>query len=202
MKKLMFIIILLLSTYSWGQNSVKKKSITVTGKVQYQPKIFNYRCRVNLMLAPDYEQDSSRVKTVKELKAAYFKKLKNNGFDPQQLEEDRFGYLANGFRNDGTLLLYQSKDKTKITQLLGVQMEQTQNAYGEAKIGVGEDQYDSLSQKALEDARVKAKILAKNVDGTLGEIIALKNISYPRYWVTEFYHKRELTVEVTFAFDK
>jgi len=70
-------------------------------------------------------------------------------------------YSATGYRNDGTILHFQTNNKEEMLSVATIKMAQVMPSYVQVKDVVSEDEVKQLAKKAIKEARKNAELLAE-----------------------------------------
>ncbi len=169
MKKITLILITLLNLTTMIHAQQNKASIEIIGNSTYQKDIQKYRAVIVLSL--DYKYNDELL-TIEEIKTNYFKSLEKKGINTSQLKEDMFSYLTIGQQKEGTYFIFETSSKDTFFKLLSVKQDGVQILL-KTQIFVASPKEKELAEKAIENARHKAKAIATGLGKKIGKIIAI-----------------------------
>ncbi len=174
MKKLILVTIAFISIATATVKAQESKSfIEVEGTTSYKRTAEQFH--VTIIITEDvlYNNGSERFS---ELKENYLTKFKVSGVDISKLKESEFQYLTTGYNKEGTVFNFKTKSRDEFIKVLkikslGVVVYSRYVTYKPMNV-------EALSKKAIENARLKAEKIAKNINKKLGEIIAIEDDNF------------------------
>lgn len=182
MKQFALAILLCISTFGISQNTADKRVISVYGVAEKTTQTTTYKTDVTLTLENSYYGDSP-YNSLDELLAKYYEKVAELNIDKSKFTVDELSYVSSGYRKDGTVLTFTTKDKAEILKLTSIRMAQVMPAYIQVKTETPEADMKKLMTIALEDAREKAERLAAISGDEIDEICSIVSDDYTNtYW--------------------
>ncbi|WP_299123392.1 SIMPL domain-containing protein [uncultured Winogradskyella sp.] len=160
MKHFIIVVLLCISTFGISQNATTERTITTYGSVVIESNELLYKTDVTLSLENNYYAENPCT-TLEELKEKYFKEVKNRGVDITKFVQDDMAYSATGYRNDGTTLHFETKDKEEMLSVVQIKMAQVMPSYVQVKNIISKDEVKKLAKEAIEEARKNAELLAE-----------------------------------------
>jgi len=178
MKKLLLLILLITAVRPMQSQHIQKQYIEVTGSVKYQRNVEKYIAK--MVISPGISYDTSD--DLKTLKERFFQKLKKAGIAKNKLTENKFGYAVLGYKKKGTMYVFETVSKEDFITFLNINASGTIINSKYFTIDKRQD-ISKIAEKTIENANVKAAILAAGVHKKLGEIIAIidKNVTEINY---------------------
>lgn len=172
MKQFILVILLCISTFGIAQNSTSERTITVYGSAKKNSVELIYKTDVTLSLESGYYAENPCT-TLEELEAKYFEELKNLNIDTSKFIRDDLAYAASGYRKDGTVLRFETKDKAEILKVTSIRMTQAMPSYVQVKSVISEAEIKILTKQALADARKNAELLAESAGEEVDKIYSI-----------------------------
>jgi uncharacterized protein YggE len=183
MKQFILAALICISTFGAAQSTTKERTITTYGSVVIESDELLYKTDVTLSLENSYYADNPCT-TLDELKAKYFAEVKKRGVDVSKFIQDDMAYSATGYRNDGTTLHFQTKDKEEMLSVVTIKMAQVMPSYVQVKDVVSEDEVKQLAKKAISEARENAELLAEISGEKVDKIYSINSydLDGSSYW--------------------
>lgn len=174
MKLLVLKIFLFATIILTAQNSSHNHQnyIEVSGTTQYDITVKYYEASVVLSQDLVYSGPSMDLETIKK---TYYDNLSKVDVDINSITENTLGYLVLGYQKDGTLLNYRTASREEYIKFLSVKSLGIQVSQRNIKLVLTDAEMANLSKKAIDDARVKAKGIAKNLGKSVGEVISISD---------------------------
>jgi len=173
------------------------RTITVKGSTKITKVITAYRAKV-IMTKEQSDFAGQEVETVDEMKSLYYHALLEHGINVNNFEENECEYLSQNNYDLGTMLIYTCKSFNEIQALLNVKLPSIYSTTLEVK-WVNQSPYETLLASGIEDARGKARAIAKNINKTLGAIVAVNDQNnLHSYWSYYNPYDEFFSVEVVF----
>ncbi len=172
MKKFIYLTILVISIPVFGQQVQKK--ITVIGEAEKTVVAHNYTITVALQqIMADGYQLMNPISLV-EVHENYMKTLKDHGLDFSQFKRNLYYEFAYGYSEKRNTAYYQfstvNKEDIATIKKLAVQGVSIMNIEITPK-NLTIEELANLSNAAIEDAKLKAKALAKKMKKRVGPIL-------------------------------
>lgn len=182
MKQFALAILLCISTFGIAQNASDKRVINVYGVAEKTTQSVTYKTDVTLTLDNSY-YGGDPYNSLEELLVKYYEKVAELNIDKSKFTEDELSYVSSGYRKDGTVLRFETKDKAEILKLTGIRMAQVMPAYIQVKTETPEGDMKKLMALALENAREKAEMLAAISGEEIDEICSISSdYDTSTYW--------------------
>ena len=184
MKQFIIIALLCISTFGIAQTTTDKRTVTVYGSAIKPVNEVFYKTEVTLTMDNGYYDDSP-YKTLDDLMAKYYEELKKENVDISKFTRDDLAYVASGYRKEGTILKFITKDKKEILKVTGIKMAQIMPSYVQVKSETKEADIILLTEKALINARRNADIIADSMGSEIDEILSINtgySIGNDDYW--------------------
>ncbi|MBU2919898.1 hypothetical protein KO504_00965 [Winogradskyella psychrotolerans] len=183
MKPIILILMLCASVYAKAQQITPERSITVHGTVEKPLDDVMYKTEVTLSLEKGYYGDGP-YKTLDELLAKYYEEVKSLNIDTSKFIRDDLAFAAMGYRTEGTVLRYETKSKKDILKLTNIKMSQVMPSYVQVKSKIFDAEIKLLTQKALENARKNAELLAEVSGEEIDKLFSISSydLGEESYW--------------------
>jgi len=186
MKQFILAALLCISAFGIAQNETTtgtERTIIVYGSAEKPLENVTYKTEITLTLDNGYYDDGP-YKTLDELLAKYYAEVKGLSIDTSKFTRDDLAYAAAGYRKEGTILKFETKNKKDIIKLTSVNMSQVTPSYILIKSKLSEAEIKFLTTKALEDARKNAEILAEVSGVKIDKIFSISssNLGSDTYW--------------------
>ncbi len=210
MKKISILCIFCFTLWGNAQNPVSQESsvlvkqentVSVIGKVPLTRKITRYRAKITLNLEQHFYANSN-CKSLEEMKAAYFEKLKENDIDPTKLEERKMEFLAYGYQKEGTVLVFESDSEEDIQKIAKIQMAGKSVQYLRKAALTGE-QRQTVLMELLKNAEENALRICRVANKKLGALISISETGLQDF-VWRGYHSDYMeyaTINVTYKME-
>ena len=201
MKQFIIAVVLCVSTLGIAQTTTSQRTITVYGSVVKPVNNISYKIDVTLTMDNGY-YDESQYKTLAELITKYYEKLKNDKIDVSKFTRDDLAYAASGFRKEGTILRFITKDKNEILKFINVKMAQVTPSYVQVKSEVSDADIKILTKKAIEDARKNAEVVAESAGEEIDELYSINSSytsGYNTYWNSPSSNPEYFSVTVVYS---
>lgn len=200
MKKLLFLILITLVSFStYAQNvSKEQKTVSVTGSTAIKRELVAYKAKITLNMDQAYYANPE-CKTLEEFKELYFEKVKKNGIDPVKFKENKLEFLTYGYQKDGTVFSYESTSKETIEKLASIKMPGLTYSHS-FKYEISEAQRRTFLKNALNAAEKNARRICQASGRKIKEIISIQETS-PMLGLWKSYHQayeEYTTVHVTY----
>ncbi|NRD20489.1 hypothetical protein HNV08_10560 [Winogradskyella eckloniae] len=185
MKQLILVILLCVSTLGIAQDNKAVRTITTYGSVEIQSEKKQYKTDVTLSLENNYYAENPCT-TLEELKAKYFEAVKKLGVDTSKFVQDDLAYAATGYRKDGTILHFETLEKTEILKVTSINMAQVMPSYVQVRDVVSKNQLKELVNSALKKAKANALLLTEASGEELDRIYSINSydLDGDAYWRT------------------
>ncbi len=174
MKKLSFFLLFVAATALYSQNSIPKKTVTVTGNAIVERQLAGYKALITLSLDEGYYAHPACT-NIEEFKANYYQRLADEGFDSTLLKTSSFQFSTYGNQKGNTTLTLETDALSDIEKLGRVKMNGV-NAQYSIKYVLPKKIEKTLVKKALEDAGYRAKLVAENSGGKLGQLVSITEV--------------------------
>ncbi len=184
MKQLALAFLLSFSAVVLAQQVPHQRLISVNGIAESKSPTLTYKTDVTLTMDNNYYGEGP-YNTLAELKTKYYETLTDLGIDTSKFVEDPLAYAATGYRKEGIVLRFETKDEAEILKVTGVRMIQVLPSYVQVKSEISEAQLEHLMTLALEDARKNADLLASTMDVKIKDIhTVVTNYDRSTYWMS------------------
>lgn len=185
MKNYILITLLCLTTFGIAQNSASPRTVTTYGSVMIESTEKLYKTDITLSLENSYYADNACT-TVDELKAKYFAEAKKRGVDTSKFIQDDLAYTSSGYRKGGTMLHFETNDKSEMLKVASINMAQIMPAYVQVKDVVNDEQIKQLVKQAIANAYKNAEILAEASGEKIDKVYAVSSydLEGDTYWRT------------------
>lgn len=201
MKHILIVALFLISNFGIAQNTTNERTITVYGSTKKIPSVVVYKTDVTLSLENSYYSDNPCA-TLEELEAKYYEELKKLNIDTSKFTKDDLAYAATGYRKDGTILRFETKNKAEIIEVTSIRMTQVMPSYVQVKSILSESEIKLLTQNALADARKNADFIAEIAGEEVDKIFSIGG-SYgsgkDEYWRSPSADSEYFTLTVVYA---
>ncbi len=146
-------------------------TIEVSARAIYVDPSPEYKASISI--SSTYSSLPQEMVTLDKLKKEYEEALMQAGISWSDLKAhpNDFGYESMGYNNEGVLYEYRTNSVEKMKRFLKVKTLGVQLLDQSAIIYIGEKEAQGLSQRALDDAKSSATIIATAMGKQLGEII-------------------------------
>ncbi|WP_103071191.1 SIMPL domain-containing protein [Aquimarina sediminis] len=177
MRKFVFIIIVLLKVTS-AISQDNAKTITIIGEANKQIEVNTYSLTISLrqIVANGYQQVEP--KSLSEVTQIYENKLKAVGIDFNKFRKNVLYKLYASYSevNDISYYNYIATSEEEITKIIKQKMNGLTIVQIEAVAKEKtNEQWATLTQAAIEDAKIKAQKIATTLDQKIGEIVKIEN---------------------------
>ncbi len=202
MKKICFVILLLVSCIGQGQTKeIAPNTVSVTGRAIVKRTITRYKAKVSLNMEQVYYSDP-QCTSLETFKAKYFAKLDEKGIDSLEFKENKMEFLAYGYQRDGTVLELETTSLDKIKTLSQIKMPGISTTY-QFKAEITEADYEKLLKEAFDNAHTNASKIGKVSNKKLGAIVSIvDNTVNQSIWSSRNYNYDEYaTIYVTYRLD-
>lgn len=188
MKKFIFLMALLFTVPLIAQEH--KNTITVIGETQTKVDSDSYVVLIALQQVLVYEgQGEVEVTSLDDVKKNYIKKVEASGIDFSQFTRNTYYEFAMSYSQSRESEYYHLRttnmeDVRKLTELKSAGMSVI-NTEIEAK-KLTNAQLVDLSKKAIDNAKEKAKALAKELNKTIGEIVSIVDQNSSKQYIESY----------------
>ena len=178
MRKLIIAVFLLIVANTFAQDQAStKNTISVSSNVKFKKEVKAFRIKL-IMGLDQMGYGNNECNTLDELKKKYFDKLKEKGIDPNKLEEKKIEYLSMYYQREGTVYYYEASTEEEVSKVLSARVNGITNNGLEYKMQLDDATYDNLIEKAIIQAKDKAKRIATKANKKVGEIAMISDNSY------------------------
>ena len=178
MRKLISAVFLLIVANTFAQDQAStKNTISVSSNVKFKKEVKAFRIKL-IMGLDQMGYGNNECNTLDELKKKYFDKLKEKGIDPNKLEEKKIEYLSMYYQREGTVYYYEASTEEEVSKVLSARVNGITNNGLEYKMQLDDATYDNLIEKAIIQAKDKAKRIATKANKKVGEIAMISDNSY------------------------
>ncbi|WP_117880562.1 SIMPL domain-containing protein [Aureibaculum luteum] len=200
MRKLIIAVLLLIVANTFAQDQAStKNTISVSSNVKFKKEVKAFRIKL-IMGLDQMGYGNNECNTLDELKKKYFDKLKEKGIDPNKLEEKKIEYLSMYYQREGTVYYYEASTEEEVSKVLSARVNGITNNGLEYKMQLDDATYDSLIERAIIQAKDKAKRIATKANKKVGEIAMISDNSYGfEDWV--YYSPKDEYLRINVVFE-
>ncbi|QCX38726.1 DUF541 domain-containing protein [Aureibaculum algae] len=200
MRKLIIAVLLLIVANTFAQDQAStKNTISVSSNVRFKKEVKAFRIKL-IMGLDQMGYGNNECNTLDELKKKYFDKLKEKGIDPNKLEEKKIEYLSMYYQREGTVYYYEASTEEEVSKVLSARINGITNNGLEYKMQLDDATYDNLIEKAIIQAKDKAKRIATKANKKVGEIAMISDNSYGlEDWV--YYSPKDEYLRINVVFE-
>ena len=178
-------------------------TIKVTGRAVHHDKTPIFKGDVTL--GATFSNYTSEAISLDQMKEQYDQALKRNGLALSEFKEDPLGYAQLGYDKKGILYQYKTTSIDKFQGFLMSKSFGLQRLDYSYTIIIDTDETILLIAKALEDAKLKAQLIASEIGKKLGSVrnIEDRNILNTEIKKSMYYEQRigEYSYEIIVIFD-
>lgn len=169
----------------------KQTTLIVKGGVNYQIEVESHSFLVSLreIVAVEYPQEPIEPKNLTQLEKMYYDKLKAIGVDFTQFKRNELYWMHSApyYHSTGSNELfynYTTTSKEDASKIINLKM----NGLTITKVDIEakektNDELSNLTLAAVKDAKLKAKIIADNLDKKVKDIVKIENLDTKKQYI-------------------
>lgn len=200
MKKFIFLMALLFTVPLIAQEH--KNTITVIGETDTKVDDQSYTILIAIQQILVYEgQTEVEATSLEEVKKNYINKLADLGIDFSRFRRNTYYEFAMSYgqNRDSEYYYLKTSNKEDVRKIIKLKLAGTSIANADIEaVKITNNQLVELSKKAIDDAKEKAEALAKKLDKTIGDIVAIAdqntNMQYIQSYGTSTVQSHSVTV--------
>ena len=203
MKKLILLIALVFTVPLIAQEH--KNTITVIGETDNTINNQTYTILIALQQILVYEgQTEVEATSLKEVKKNYINKLGDTGIDFSRFRRNTYYEFAMSYGQNRESEYYYLKTSNEddVRKIINLKLAGVSIANTEIEaIKLTNNQLVDLSKKAIDNAKIKAEALAKEMEKTIGDIVAISDQNTSAQYIQNYGTSTVQTYSVTVSFE-
>ncbi|WP_159075788.1 SIMPL domain-containing protein [Muricauda brasiliensis] len=173
MKQLLYVLLALMSISMAAQE--QSATIKVLARAIHTDSSPTYKATVSI--SPAYSSYASDGMDFEELRSLYQKALELNGIAWEELKKNphEFGFETMGYDKEGVIYEFSTPSIEKMKIFLSIKSLGLQRLNSVAVLKIDENGAKLLYGKAMEDAKLKASLIALALGKELGDVVTVED---------------------------